>query len=196
MIKVQNLSKVIKKQVIFSDMNFEFEKGIYLLQGDNGVGKSTFLKVLAGLYKPTNGNILWDPPYKKTEAGFISDTPLFIEELSFSDNMRFIANLRGISKANAEEKIKLYSELFNLPIGTRKVLYEYSSGMRRKVELAISLINDPICLIWDEPFKALDKKSINILFEEIISEDKLFIISTHNVELLKFYNTHIIQFKR
>src|SRR5699024_8599329 len=112
MIKVQNLSKVIKKQVIFSDMNFEFEKGIYLLQGDNGVGKSTFLKVLAGLYKPTNGNILWDPPYKKTEAGFISDTPLFIEELSFSDNMRFIANLRGISKANAEEKIKLNSELF------------------------------------------------------------------------------------
>lgn len=195
MIKVQNLSKVIKKQVIFSDMNFEFEKGIYLLQGDNGVGKSTFLKVLAGLYKPTSGNILWEPPYKKNEAGFIFDTPLFIEELSFSDNMRFIANLRNISKANIEGKIKLYSELFNLPIDTRKVLYEYSSGMRRKVELAISLINDPICVIWDEPFKALDKKSTNILFEEIISEDKLFIISTHNVELLKFYNTHIIQFK-
>lgn len=184
MIEVLDLSKKIKNHIIFSQLNFTFnQNGIYLIEGENGIGKSTFLKIIGSIVQTSQGEINWSLPHSKDKTGFIFDFPLYIDQLSFSDNLRFLGSLLDLDNKYVENKINYFSELFHLPLGTKKTVNQYSSGMKRKVEIAISLINNPNCLIWDEPFDSLDKESIEIIFDEIITDDKMFIITTHNKEI-------------
>lgn len=184
MIEVLDLSKKIKNHIIFSKLNFTFnQNGIYLIEGENGIGKSTFLKTIGTIIQPSQGKIKWSLPHSKDKTGFIFDFPLYIDQLSFSDNLRFLGSLLDLENIYIESKINYFSKLFHLPIGTKKTVNQYSSGMKRKVEIAISLINNPNCLIWDEPFDSLDKETIEIIFNEIITDDKMFIVTTHNKEI-------------
>lgn len=189
MIRLENLTKSIKNELIFSNLNYVFDENtIYLIEGENGKGKSTLLKIIANLIKPTSGKTIWESPHQKSKCGFVFDSPLFIENLSFSDNFRYLGYIHNSDIEYINQKIDYFSEVFRLPIDTKKTVFDYSSGMKRKVELAMSLFHDPNCLIWDEPFNFLDKDAMNVILQEFQAKDKMFIITSPNSDSLIPYH--------
>lgn len=189
MIKLVNVTKKIKNEVLFSDINYTFDKNmIYHISGQNGLGKSTLLKIIGGLIKANEGGVEWTEPHQKKSTGFLFDSPLFIHDLSFSDNLRFLGYVNDFEKGFTEKKIHFFAELFKLPTDIQKTVKNYSSGMKRKVELAISLFNTHNCLIWDEPFNFLDDEAIEVILREIQSEERMIIIASPNHDFLSKHN--------
>lgn len=184
-----NVTKKIKNEVLFSDINYTFDKNmIYHISGQNGLGKSTLLKIIGGLIKANEGGVEWTEPHQKKSTGFLFDSPLFIHDLSFSDNLRFLGYVNDFEKGFTEKKIHFFAELFKLPTDIQKTVKNYSSGMKRKVELAISLFNTHNCLIWDEPFNFLDDEAIEVILREIQSEERMIIIASPNHDFLSKHN--------
>lgn len=185
-IEIKNVSKKFKKNVVLNNVNASFESGyIYGLSGRNGSGKSVFLKLLCGLYKPTTGEILFD--YKKYDKDnlyllnmrALIEKPNFFPELTGYENLELLAKIQNkIGKAEIEETLKnvnLYEE-------KDKKYSEYSLGMKQKLGIAQVLMEDPDIIILDEPFNGIEANSVvkisNILKEEK-KKGKLIIISTH-----------------
>jgi len=185
-IEIKNVSKKFKKNVVLNNVNASFESGyIYGLSGRNGSGKSVFLKLLCGLYKPTTGEILFDhKKYDKDNLYHLNmraliEKPNFFPELTGYENLELLAKIQNkIGKAEIEETLKdvnLYKE-------KDKKYSEYSLGMKQKLGIAQVLMEDPDIIILDEPFNGIEANSVvkisNILKEEK-KKGKLIIISTH-----------------
>lgn len=193
-IKVENLSKKFKNDYILKDININFESGkIYGLIGRNGSGKSVFLKLLCGLYKPTIGNILYDdiditkgdviPP--NTRA--LIEKPNFIDDLSGFDNLKFLASIQNVI---TDKEILKTIEDVNLEKDINKKYKYYSLGTKQKLGIAQVLMENPEVIILDEPFNGIENKTVESLKEILEKEkkkNKIVIISTHiksDLELL------------
>lgn len=193
-IKVKNLSKKFKNDYILKNININFESGkIYGLIGRNGSGKSVFLKLLCGLYKPTIGNILYDdiditkgdviPP--NTRA--LIEKPNFIDDLSGFDNLKFLASIQNI--ITDKEILKTIKDV-NLEKDINKKYKYYSLGTKQKLGIAQVLMENPEVIILDEPFNGIENKTVESLKEILEKEkkkNKIVIISTHiksDLELL------------
>lgn len=185
MIRIEELSKSYGSKEVFNSFTCNFEKrGIYVLRGANGVGKSTLLNIIAGLIKYNKGKIYYYDQDFKLKTGFILNTPLYESELTLLDNCKFQGHLRGMKENEIVERCIKYSELLNVPI--KEKINSFSDGMKKKTSIILSLINNPSYIVWDEPFTNLDSKSIDIIVEGIIPSIQWGIISTHNNYLKKF----------
>ena len=184
---VSNLFFKYSGQSILNNINFNGDKGdLIALVGENGVGKSTLLKLLAGILKPSlgkieiNGNIGWMP-----EKGS-PDKLLTVEEfLKFAS---YLKNNRDISMSI--DSCGLRSHL-HTKCG------ELSGGTLRKVMLAVAIIGNPDILLLDEPSGGLDpifQKEFSLLLKKL-AEDKVVFISTHNISEIKDLATRIFLVK-
>ncbi len=131
--------------------------GVLVVRGANGCGKSTLLRCLAGLMRPDRGTIrAWegghelDDDARRSRVGFLSPDLAFYDELSGSENLAFVARLRGVP---AERGEALLARL-GLPAG--RLYHAMSSGMRQRLRWAFALLHDPGILLLDEPFQNLD----------------------------------------
>ena len=198
-IEIKNLCKQFKKNMVLKDINMELTNGhIYGLNGRNGSGKSVFLKVVCGLYKPTTGEVLFDgKSYNKNNLYVpnmraLIEKPNFFPELTGYENLELLAKIQNkIGKEEIEEalkKVNLYEE-------KDKKYREYSLGMKQKLGIALVLMENPDVLILDEPFNGLDEDSAKNIREILLKEKeqgKLIILATHikeDMELLcdEFY---------
>lgn len=190
-IETINVSKQFKKKIILNSVNLSLDDGyIYGLVGANGSGKSVFLKLLCGFYKPTTGEILYDGEritknnaYKFRIRALI-EKPCFFADLSGYENLELLAKI-----CNEIEKKEILDtlNLVNLLEEKNKKYSLYSLGMKQKLGIAQALMEDPRVLILDEPFNGVDKKSIGEIQEYIrkIKKNKIIIISSHVEEDLK-----------
>ncbi|MDO5615478.1 MAG: ATP-binding cassette domain-containing protein [Cruoricaptor ignavus] len=177
-IEIQHLKKVYNRKNIFENLNIEIpNKGIVLLKGDNGKGKSTLLKIIAKMIKSDFGTIKYNDTQFFHKSGFLLDTPILLENLNFADNISLIGNLLKLKNDDIQNSILKYQEIFDLP--TKTLYKDFSLGMKKKAEIARTLINNPHYIFWDEPFNSLDKMSIDIILNEILDINKLFFITTH-----------------
>jgi len=131
--------------------------GVLVVRGANGCGKSTLLRCLAALMRPDRGTIrAWeggrelDDDARRSRVGFLSPDLAFYDELSGSENLAFVARLRGVP---AERGEGLLARL-GLPAG--RLYHAMSSGMRQRLRWAFALLHDPGILLLDEPFQNLD----------------------------------------
>ena len=192
MISINNIYKKFNEKIIFENLNLKFSKnGIYRIAGNNGIGKSTLLKIISGIERPDKGTVIWEDLnfYKKT--GYIFDSHLYIEELSFVDNLMFISKIQKLDNTYTKNRISYLSKTFNLDLDSTPVK-KFSSGMKKKVEIAMSILNEPKYLLWDEPFTNLDKETIQIINKEILSKDILVLIITHNEEYIEHNFKNVI----
>lgn len=185
-IEVKNLSKSFDKIEIIKNINITFESGkVYGLIGRNGSGKSVFLKLLCGFYKPTNGNIFYDgidisknnifPPNTRV----LIEKPNFLPDLTGLENLTLLADIQkkiGIDEINDTlKKLNLYEE-------RNKKYNKYSLGTKQKLGLAQVLMEDPEVIILDEPLNGIENKTAES-FRKLIKEEKkkgkLIIIATH-----------------
>ena len=190
MIKTINLNKEFKDKKAVIDLNLEIKKGeLFSLLGVNGAGKTTTIKMLSTLSKPTSGEILIkdinlkEHPKKIKEIMNISPQETAIaSNLSVKENLLFIAGVYQIE--NSKETVEKLIKLFNLTEIQNKKASLLSGGQKRKLSIALALINEPEILFLDEPTLGLDVLARRELWNTIISlkGKTTIILTTHYLE--------------
>lgn len=185
-IEVRNISKRFRNNFVLKDVNAFFESGhIYGLSGRNGAGKSVFLKILCGLYKPSSGEILFNnKKYDKDNLHLLNiraliEKPNFFPELTGYENLRLLAKIQN--KIGDKEIYEALKDV-NLYDEKDKKYSEYSLGMKQKLGIAQVLMENPDIIILDEAFNGIEANSvikISELLKKKKKEGKLIIISTH-----------------
>lgn len=184
---MKDISKVIKKNIILRNINLNMIGGkIYGLIGTNGSGKTMLMRLLAGLIRPSEGEIIVNGhrvEYGKKlyfDMGVIIEKPEFFNDLTGMENLEMLAKLKG--KIGKDEMIDAMNRVQLDPHNEKKVK-EYSLGMRQRLGIAQAIMEDPEVLILDEVTNALDEEGIKMVYEVLNEEKKkgkIIIISSHN----------------
>lgn len=189
-----------KKQVLY-DINMELKQGIYGLLGENGAGKTTLLSAIVGLMKIDRGDVLWEGKSIKSlkntyynYIGFLPQISSFYDEFYPLDFMYYMSELKGLKKDKYKQKAEELLEFVGLSQEKNKKIAAFSGGMKQRLGIAQTLINDPKLLIFDEPTAGLDPRE-RIRFRNIISElskDKVVILATHIISDIENISDEII----
>jgi len=190
-IEIKDLIKVYAspfiriKTIGVNGLNLEVEEGeIFGLLGPNGSGKTTTLKIITGLLKPTSGSVrLWggiDPILARKRMGFLPENPTFYQHLTGIELLRFYSRLY-----DKNPKTKELVELLEL-VGLKKVINRrissYSKGMVQRIGFAQAITGDPNLLIMDEPLSGLDpigRRELKDLILKLNSSGKTILLSSH-----------------
>jgi len=164
MIHVSQLTKQYNKITVLNIENLDIPKGqSFGLVGNNGAGKTTFFSLLLDLIEPTTGSIKSKDVLVNESEDWKPFTSSFIDEsfligwLTAEEYFYFIGELRGQSKADIDEFVKQFDEIFNDEIlGKKKYLRDLSKGNQKKAGIVAALIGNPEIVILDEPFANLD----------------------------------------
>lgn len=187
-IETKELTKKYGKRSCVDRLNIHVPQGkIYGLLGRNGAGKSTTMKMLLNLVKPTSGQItLFGSDYQSTplktyrRIGAMIETPNFYENLTAAENLEIISRLRGQHKKDA---IKEALQTVGLDTLTKKTVKEFSLGMKQRLGIAAAIMHEPELLILDEPINGLDPIGIyeirNYLLKLCREKDTTILISSH-----------------
>lgn len=189
MIKVENVSKKIKKETLVKDINLEIHKGeIVGLVGRNGSGKTVLLKMISGFMKPTTGRVVINGKEIGQDIDFAEDTAAIIETpgfLPWQTPFSYLKELTSINKKVKKEKILETLEVVGLLDVKNKKIGEFSLGMRQRLAMAQVLYESPGLMILDEPMNSLDEQGV-IEFREILRKEKekgvTILITSHNKE--------------
>ena len=178
-----------KRLLALDNIDLQVRAGEFLcIVGPSGCGKSTLLHLIAGLHKPTSGQVLVDDSMVQAPG---TDRILIFQELGLfpwlkvRENVEFGMKMKGIARAEREAKTSQYLRLVHLGQFEDSYIHQLSGGMRQRVALARALASEPDVLLMDEPFAALDAQTRDLLHDElerIWAETKRTIIFvTHNV---------------
>ena len=201
-IEVLNLSKEFKNNKVLHSINVEFNEGkIYGLIGKNGSGKSVFLKVLCGFYKPTDGKVLVDGRDISEEGIFLPEAraliehPSFISDLTGYENLLLLAN---IQKKIGKEEIEKALKDVNLYQEKNKVYSSYSLGMKQKLGIAQVIMENPTIMIFDEPFNGIETDTVEKISKKLLElkkQGKIIILTSHHNEEISKLADEIYKFE-
>jgi len=178
-----------ERMLALDHINLQVKAGEFLcIVGPSGCGKSTLLHLIAGLHHQTSGEVLIDGHQVEGPG---TDRILIFQELGLfpwltvGDNVQFGMKMKGISKAEREEKTRYYLRLVHLSQFKDSYTHQLSGGMRQRVALARALATEPDVLLMDEPFAALDAQTRDLLHDELeriwAETGRTIIFVTHNV---------------
>jgi len=179
-IEFKEVSKTYNSFTAVDNITFSIKKGdIFALLGPNGAGKTTILKMLCGLIKPTSGmiNVNTEHDDIRKVIGYMPEESAVYDDMSVVDYLKFFADLYKSS----HDRITGLLEFLDLP---DKQIAHLSKGMKRKVLLARSLINNPEILVYDEPASGLDPVIARNLLDHIMKlrqDGKTIVISAHDL---------------
>ncbi|CCQ36543.1 ABC-type transport system ATP-binding protein [Natronomonas moolapensis 8.8.11] len=189
MIEVRDLRKEYGGFVAVEGSTFGVDSGeVFGVIGPNGAGKTTTLKAISGLLEPTSGSVRIggrraDSRETRRLLGFLPEESPLYEEMSPRSYLRFFADLYDVPRDAADRRIN--ETLDRLELAHRdRALGDMSKGMKRKVAIARSLVNDPDVLIYDEPASGLDPLTTNYIIEftkELAAEGRTVVFSAHNL---------------
>lgn len=174
-INVEHLSKAFNNQKVVDDVSFTVKKGeVFGLLGPNGDGKTTILRMITTLLKPTTGNItILDHDIKKDSKlarsafGVTGQYAAVDEDITAKENLLIFSRLNGLSKKESHIRTNELLKEFSLEKGADKSIKEFSGGMRRRLDLAISLIIRPEIIFLDEPTTGLDPRTRTQMWDTI-----------------------------
>lgn len=190
-IEIKNVSKKFKNNLVLDKVNLTFTTGhIYGLKGRNGSGKSVFLKILAGLYTPSEGEVLFDNKKFNPKKEYPPNMRALIENPTFFTNMTGYENLKLLAKIQgkiSDKEILEALELVNLISEKDKKYNKYSLGMKQKLGIAQVFMENPEILILDEVFNGLEENTVLKLKDYLkeIKKEKIIIITSHQKEDLE-----------
>ncbi len=208
MITLENITKSFthegQEQVILQDISFNVDKGEFLcIVGPSGCGKTTMLRMIAGLDFPTSGHILEEETEisgPSMERGYVFQQYSLFPWLNVLENVTFGLELRGMEENERNQKAREYLKMVGLSQAENSYPKELSGGMKQRVAIARSLVNDPHVLLMDEPFSALDVQTRHKLQEELVriwrEEQKTIIFVTHNVDEAVFLADRVMVLSR
>ncbi|MEK4965274.1 ABC transporter ATP-binding protein [Weizmannia sp. FSL K6-3076] len=191
MIEAINIKKNFGKKKVLQNISFRINNGtIYGIVGTNGVGKTTLLKIISGMTKPSEGYIKIsnnnESSSGNSKIGFVPDTTALYNYLTGEEYLYFAASILGLSKEQSTTMISKLLHDFNLFHSKDQLISNYSNGMKQKISIAAALISHPDILLLDEPLTGVDMISSNIIkdhLKNLCSEGKTVILTTHMLEL-------------
>lgn len=188
------------EKATLNEIDLEIESGEFVcIVGASGCGKSTLLNLVAGLEKPTGGQILLDG--EEVNGPGADRTVMFQEHglfpwLNVIENVKFGMKLAGVPKEEQEKKALHYLEMVHLQDYKDYPIHQISGGMRQRTALARALTMDSKVLLMDEPFSALDKQTSNRLREELqriwMETKKTILFITHSVEEAVYLGDRVV----
>jgi ABC-2 type transport system ATP-binding protein len=192
-IEAKSLTKHYGDFLAVDHVSFDVNQGeIFGFLGPNGAGKSTTIRMLTGVSTPTEGianimgfDISRQPVDAKSVMGIVPDISNIYTELTAWENLIFTGKLYGIPKARREESAENLLKRFDLYGRKDEKVEGFSRGMRRRVCIAMALVNDSKILFLDEPTSGLDVKSvrgIRRMIRELNAEGLTVFLTTHNIE--------------
>ena len=195
---VKNLSGGYFQHPVLKDLNFEIENGeLVALIGLNGAGKSTTIKEIIGLLKPTSGKIEIDglslnksASQYRQKIGFIPESPVLYEELTLREHIEVTAMAYDIPMDVAMQRADKLLKTFRLEKRLDWFPANFSKGMKQKVMIVCAFLIEPSLYIIDEPFLGLDPLAIHALLELLKEEKakgKSILMSTHVLSTAEKY---------
>jgi len=193
-VEVTNVVKRYGAVTALSGFDLRVMRGeVYGLLGPNGAGKSTIIKIMMGLIPPTSGSVRImgydvrsNPMQVKSVIGYVPETSFLYDSLSPRDLFEFIASVRMVDPANANERVTKLAEAFGLAEYYDSPIATLSMGTKQKVAIVASLLHEPPLLLLDEAMNGLDVKSNRVL-KDLIS---LQVQQNHGAVL---FSTHIME---
>jgi len=188
-ISVNNLTKKFKSFAAVDRLSFNVAKNhVVGFLGPNGSGKTTTLRMLVGLSKPTEGDmtisgtpVLFGSDKSNIKIGYLPELPSFYSWMSGREYLEFIADIFEITPTKKAKRIKQLLEIVDLTEFQNNRISTYSGGMKQRLGIAQALINDPEVIILDEPVSALDplgRKEVLKVIEKL-KLNRTILFSTH-----------------
>lgn len=201
LLEVQHLKKYFASQKAVDDISFTLTEGsIFGLLGPNGAGKTTLIRMITGIFYPDEGSILlkgrpFDPVRDVIDIGYMPEERGLYKKMKVGEQAMYLAQLKGLSRHDAFEKVKLWFEKFEMGSWWNKKVEDLSKGMSQKLQFVTTVLHEPRLVILDEPFSGLDPVNSNLIKDEIYALAKkgtTIIFSTHRMEQVEEICDHII----
>ena len=189
-LEVKNVVKQYGQYTALNSVSLQVPKGsIYGLLGPNGAGKTTLIRIINQITMPDSGEVLLDgeklAPKDVQYIGYMPEERGLYKTMKIGEQCLYLAQLKGMSKADAQKQLKYWFEKFEIEGWWNKKIQELSKGMAQKVQFIVTILHQPKLLILDEPFSGFDPVNANLIKDEIIELNKKgtsIIFSTHRME--------------
>jgi ABC-2 type transport system ATP-binding protein len=188
---IRDVNKRFGTTDVLKDINLTVEPGrIYGLIGPSGAGKTTLVKIIVGMDRPTEGEVKvlnTSVPNLKLlqKIGYMAQADALYTDLTGEENLAFFASLFSLNKSEQQTRIHYAAGLVNLTADLKKRVQAYSGGMKRRLSLAVALIQDPEILILDEPTVGIDPELRLSIWKELYrlrDAGKTILVTTHVME--------------
>ena len=187
---VKNVSKNFGDFTALNNVSISVPKGsVFGLLGPNGAGKTTLIRIINQITLPDNGEIYLEDkllqPNDVKYIGYLPEERGLYKTMKVGEQVLYLAQLKGLSKSEAKERIKYWFDKFDIGDWWNKKVQELSKGMAQKVQFIVTVLHQPKLLIFDEPFSGFDPINANIIKDEILKlrdDGATVIFSTHRME--------------
>ncbi|MCH8554595.1 MAG: ABC transporter ATP-binding protein [Schleiferiaceae bacterium] len=198
-LSIANVSKHYGDYQALSDITIEVPTGsIYGLLGPNGAGKTSLIRIINQITAPDSGQVFFNgkplAPHHVTKIGYLPEERGLYRKMEVGEQALYLAQLKGLSKAEAKKRLKYWFEKFDITSWWGKKVEELSKGMAQKVQFIVTVLHEPELLIFDEPFSGFDPINTNLIKAEIQELNKKgasIIFSTHRMESVEEICEHI-----
>ena len=188
-IEIKNVNKSFVNHQALKDISINIPEGkIFGLLGPNGAGKTTLIRILNSITLPDSGTITFNgeplQPHHIQHIGYLPEERGLYKKMKTGEQAMYFAQLKGLSKKEAKEKLKYWFKKFGIETWWNKKVEELSKGMAQKVQFIVTILHEPKLLIFDEPFSGFDPINVNLLKKEILflkEKGHTIIFSTHNM---------------
>lgn len=189
-LKLENVVKVYADKTAVNQISLQVEEGeIYGLLGANGAGKTTTMRMVLGLIYPDEGTILYNgQQYSKDLRrimGYLPEERGLYPKVKVSEQISYLAQLRGMSAKDADQSLRYWLERFEVPEYYNKKIEELSKGNQQKMGFIAAVVHNPEILILDEAFSGLDPVNVELLkstVKELRDKGTSILFSTHRME--------------
>jgi ABC-2 type transport system ATP-binding protein len=189
-VELQDVCKSYDHFVAVDGLSLDIHAGsVYGLLGPNGAGKTSTIRMMIGITMPDSGQIrVFDEPFQRahlSRIGYLPEERGLYKRMKLLDQLVFLAELKGVSAADATRKATYWCERLELGAWMSKKIEELSKGMQQKVQFIATLVHDPELLILDEPFAGLDPANAVALKDVLLEQKqagKTIMFSTHRMD--------------
>ncbi|AUC85170.1 ABC transporter ATP-binding protein [Polaribacter sp. ALD11] len=190
LLEINNVVKKYGDFTALNDVSIHIPKGsVYGLLGPNGAGKTSLIRIINQITMPDSGSIFLDgevlAPKHTAQIGYLPEERGLYKSMKVGEQALYLAQLKGLSKAEAKKRLKYWFEKFDISAWWGKKIEELSKGMAQKVQFIVTVMHNPKLLIFDEPFSGFDPINAQLIAKEILQlrdEGATIIFSTHRME--------------
>lgn len=199
MLSIKNIVKEYAKHRALDDVSMEIEQGtIFGLLGPNGAGKTSLIRIINQITAPDSGEIFFNgeklAPKHISKIGYLPEERGLYKKMEIGEQMLYLAQLKGLSRAEATKRIKFWFEKMEIQSWWKKKVEDLSKGMQQKVQFIATVLHEPDLIILDEPFSGFDPVNAAVIKDEILELNKngaTIIFSTHRMESVEELCQHI-----